>query len=975
MSTNAFDDQDIDLEAVDASRLDQGDDIDISLSSDSDLGYIDDLEHSDDDRDAESNIDNSPLISSDDDDMDGMNKDDDLEDFHFRDALRTAGNFKSKNKKKYASKSYWKRKMMRNTDRELNPEVRFNLSRANEAFVKNDFQSALKLYEEVIKQDPKNFSAYKTLGEIYKQQGDLDKCCNLWILAAYIQPYDTQFWCNIAELSTQLGHLDQAIHCYGRALQSDSSKNSNIILQRALLYKERRQYGRALEGFQRLHQKYPTDSNVVKHLASVYVEQKRINDAINLYITILDKNIYPPSNSKDQYPVFGWAELNILCELYMQQHSYKSCRDGIKTIKIVSRWIQNRTDESWWDKIDDDSEFDKRRFLILKTLSASQQARAKEKFYDLPIDIRFKLGCFRLGVDQKDESLRHFDYLLEETDDISDLLFEAGKSLEAHGYYEEALTFLTRASVSDEQNGPELISLLGKCFLEVGDYQQAQEAYKSLLVSDYENLDAKLALAEAYYHLGNRQESINLLEDVSRTRKATEPNEDEAKDDTMTEESQEDKVSLIKDKQIIKSNKSQKPTEEERLEIEENAKRKVLEKLRRMERLGDAIQQKERVAIKAWMQLASQLIEMFMSVRSFFPRDKNRAFKGIVLYRRKKSMGIDEKLARIYNLCDGISNDENYPRSYLTSTNEYRGLSYDKWFMIFVQYALFLCRYDNIDYAVQIIEVAKEVSVFIQDKYKETFLNMIRLVFGIIRDENSGVVMSQVRYFLSNNQFSPFIYKFFAFCFASGCESWETFANYNHQKFFLRQLKAFDSITSHKKITGMATITADVSNLHLRHEHPELLYIYANLLGGSRSYVSSIVYLNRAYKEYNQDPMICFVLGLAHVHRSMQRLSNNRHIQLLQGVSYILEYRNLRRKNATSSELQEVEYNLGRLFHMIGLTSAACYHYNNVLTYHEELRDTSYDLSMESAYNLALIYNISGNTLLARDITEKYLTV
>ena len=174
----------------------------------------------------------------------------------------------------------------------------------------------------------------------------------------------------------------------------------------------------------------------------------------------------------------------------------------------------------------------------------------------------------------------------------------------------------------------------------------------------------------------------------------------------------------------------------------------------------------------------------------------------------------------------------------------------------------------------------------------------------------------------------------------------------------------------------MATITADLKNVKLSREHPELLYVYANLLGGSRSYVSSIVYLNRAYKEYKQDPMICIVLGLAHVHRSMQRLSNNRHIQLLQGISYILEYKSHREKDASPFELQEIEYNFGRLFHMIGLTSAAIHHYEKVLKYHDKLKKYSeYDLLVEAAYNLSLIYNINGNSMLAREITEKYLVI
>ncbi|RLV86564.1 Transcription factor tau subunit [Meyerozyma sp. JA9] len=924
---------------------------------------------SDDDNDGDMD-DQVVLFSSSDEYMSGEEIEDDLDDdYDFRDALRSAGNFRTK-KKSSSSKSYWKRKMMRSDNRELDPEVRILLSQANEAFVRNDYQVALNLYLEVIKKDAKNFSAYKALGEIFKRQGKLNECCNYWLLAANIHPWNSPFWASVAELSNELGHIDQAIYCYGRAIQSDNTKNPKYIMERALLYKEKGQFGRALEGFQKVHRTFPTDSGIIKNLASVYVEQKRLNDAINLYMRILDQNMKAAPKQKLSVPRFGWPELNILCELYIQQHSW---RIGIKVIKLVARWIQDRTAETWWDEVDDDSEFDSRRFTVLDSLSEPQRSIARQKLYDIPVDIRFKIGYLRLGLEQKEEALRHFEFLLDEQDDIADLFFEAGKILEAHGYHEDALVYLSRSSMADE-NGPKVVSLLGKCYLEIGDYSSAMQAYRSLLSADPDNVDAKLALAEALYHLGEVDESLQLLRDVSTGRDSAVLQK--APEDSHTEPMEvdvEENLSLIKSKQLMRTSRSAKLSDEEKMELEDSAKRKVLEKYRRMQRLEAA---NDKVAIAAWIQLASQLVEMFVNVRSFFPRDKNRAFKGIVLYRRKKQMGLDEKLARVYNLYDGIVSDESYARSFLTSTTEYRGLSYDDWFKIFVQYAILLAKYDkNYEDATQVIDVAMEVSVFIQDKTKETTLKMVSMIFGVLRGDSSNSVMTNVRYFLTANQFSHYIYKFFMCCFSSGVEAWETFTNYNHQKFFLRQLKTYDSIISKKKITGMATISADLTGTNFSREHLELLYVYANLLGGSRSYVSSIVYLNRAYKEYNQDPMVCFVLGLAHVHRAMQRLSTNRHIQILQGLSYILEYQQLKEKSSTVYDAQEINYNFGRLFHMLGLLSEAVEFYEKVLQMHEQIDDKNYDLSVEAAYNLSLIYNINGNSKLASDLTDRYLTI
>ncbi|KAG7664201.1 TFC4 [[Candida] subhashii] len=922
---------------------------------------------------------------SDDDDDDFIfgdesEEDDYDENYNFKDALKSAGNFRVRNRREKLStsaKSYYKRKMMRADNRELDPEVRSNLSKANEAFVRNDIQVAQNLYLEVIKKDPKNFSAYKTLGEIYKQQGKLNECCNYWLLAANIHPWDTQFWGNVAELSAELGHVDQAIYCYGRAITSDVKKSARYILQRALLYKERRQFGKALDGLQKVRILYPADSNIIKQLASVYVEQKRLNDAINLYMKVLDSNIHPDPDNKTSYPAFGWAELNILLELHIQHHSW---RIGLNVLKLASRWIQNRTNETFWDENDDDAEYDKERrpAILAKVKDAGLRREAESKFFDLPIDIRFKLGSLRLGLGQKEEAIHHFDFLLEDEEDIADLHFDAGKALEEHGYHEEALTFLTRATLNDEFNeSPELINLLGKCFFEVGDYSQAKQAYETLLENEPTNLDFKLALAETLYHLGDDEKAQILIKEVQTANNMSKERKGDQVEDIFEEDEEEtNNLSLIKT-QIRLRPKSAKLTEQERSEIENLATRKVLEKFGRMERLEESINSGDKTAVAAWMQLAAPLIEMFTSVKNFFPKDKNREFKGIVLYRRKKGMNIDERLARAYNLLEGITQDENYSRHTLTAKTEYRGLTYDQWFYIFAQYAILVSKFEkNNEYANEIVDIAMAGSVFIQDKKKEAFLKLLKLMIGIENDEHNTTVVSYIRYFLVTNQFSPFVCRLFFCCFSSGVYPWETFTSYNHQKFFLRQLKAYDSCALKKKITGMAMVTADVKNVKLTKDHPDLLYLYANLLGGSRSYSSSLVYLNRAYKRYNQDPMICLVMGLLHVHRAMQRLSSNRHIQLLQGISYILEYRDIRAKGATKYELQEIEYNLARLFHMLGLTSLAVPHYDKVLAMHDEfIDDPDYDLSFDAAYNLSLIYNISGNSQYARELTERYLTV
>ncbi|KAG5421500.1 TFC4 [Candida metapsilosis] len=983
-SNNYFEDNK--LQGLDHEDDDDDDRIDKALTQ-LDMSDLDmeegELDLGDDDDDDEEPL----FIPSDDEDDDefkdmSLDEDDYDDEYNFKDALKGASNFKVRNRREKLSKhnkSYYRKRMMRADNRELDPEVRMNLSLANEAFVRNDLQVAQQLYVDVIKKDPKNFSAYKAIGEIYKSQGKLDECCSSWLLAANLHPWDSDFWGQVAELSNELGHIDQAIYCYTRAITSDTRRSANYILERALLYKEKRQFGKALDGFQKIRQLYPQDTNIIKYLAGVYSEQKRLNDAINLYMRILDQNINPDIESEELYPKFDWPELNILLELHVQHRSLKL---GINVLKLAARWIQGRLDETWWDE-NDDSEFDsKRRFKKLNHLKSSRDlADFKSKPYDLPIDIRFKLGTLRLGLNQKEEAMHHFEYLLDDNQtEIADLNFEAGKQLQEFGYYEEALTFLTRAFGNEELvSSFDLVSLLGKCYFEIADYTEAKEAYEELLTHSPNNVDFKLALAETLYHLGDDVRAEALINEVQMVNQKNWQKDKSHDEPETAAAAAAEGFSLIRNK-FRKAPKRAKLSEQEKEEVEANAKRKVLEKYGRMERLQDSMNSGDRVAIAAWIQLASQLIEMFTSIKSFFPKDRSKRFKGIIRYRTRKDIDLDEKLARAYNLLEGFNSEETFTRQTLVSKTEFRGLTYDQWFDIFAQFGLLMSKYeDNTEYADDIINIALSVNIFVHDKSKDAMLRLLKLMFGIKQEQAATTVFHNIRTFLLQNQFSPYMCRLFFCCYSSGAIFAETFSCYNHQKFFLRQIKAYDSCYTKESVSGMPNITADVSNIELGSSHPDLIYIYANLLGGKGSHSSLVFYLNRAYKCFSKDSMICLVLGLAHVHRSMQRLSSNRHIQLLQGISILLEYKTNRlRTNPSIYEVQEIEYNFGRLFHMLGLTSLAVGHYNKVLKISDDCGkdiDEDYDLKWEAAYNLSLIYSVNGNSQMARHLTEKYLTM
>lgn len=924
-----------------------------------------------------------PLVFSDEDEQLFLDNEGDDGGFDLREHLRAASGFRLR--KKPTSKNYGRRQALRMANKELNPEVRDNFAKANEAFVKQDLNTAIKYYKEVVRLDTTNFSAYKTLGEIYQMKGNMNKCCSLWLCAAACVPWDIAFWGTVAELSAQLGHIDQAIHCYNHAINyrpKGTLPNPQYLLDRAMLHKQKRLFGRALEGFQRLHRMFPADPQYVKHLASVYCEQKRLTDAVRLYKNILEENIQNKPDLK--FVVFNWSALNIMCELLITQHNWY---EGVRMIKKAARFLQKRMSEDWWSE-DDDAEFDERRAQIVMKLHPRESDQLMSREHGLPIDIRFKLAQFRLEMDQNEEALRQFEFLYREEDlyDVADLFFEAGKLFEGKGMLEEALKYLGQliqrnVHTPDEDHAEEFRSeammLMGKCYMELYDYENAQNVFLDVLHEEPNNIDLKLMLCETYFHLNEFEKSNKVLESIKETQDLNEETIEE-KELNMEIDKQVDEgdapAALIKNTGL--SNRTHKLTQAEREDINRDATHSVTNKFNRMKRLQQAINQGNMVAAAAWMKLASQLIETFCGVRSFFPKNRKTAFKGIPTYKRKEDMEIGARVRMLDTMMKN-KESESQSRMELTSKTEFRGLSYDDWLLVFVQNAFLWRDYKNdVNQAISCLGKAFEVNVFIQDKTRSMLLRLALLAFGILKGDYGETVSNNVRYFLTSTQFSPKIYDFFMCCFSSGVGAWAAFSNYNHQKYFLRHLKAYDSLLTSSKVSGSAQVTFDTANMNFTREHPQLLYIYACLLGSNRTFSSPIVYLTRAYREYNKDTTICFMLGLAHVHRSMQRNSNNRHIQLLQGISYLLEYKECRENNATDYELQEIEYNFGRLFHMLGLPTLAIKHYNKVLEYHDKLKDdTTYDMLPEAAYNLNLIYILNGNSAMARDISERYLTI
>lgn len=181
-----------------------------------------------------------------------------------------------------------------------------------------------------------------------------------------------------------------------------------------------------------------------------------------------------------------------------------------------------------------------------------------------------------------------------------------------------------------------------------------------------------------------------------------------------------------------------------------------------------------------------------------------------------------------------------------------------------------------------------------------------------------------------------------------------------------------------------------------------LLVLYGHILYSGNSFIPALNYFFRAYALDDENPAVLLSIALCYIHHALKRQSDNRHYLVMQGLSFLHEYRRIRDKRGTlAQERQEMEFNFARVWHMLGLAHLAVEGYHRVLKLGEvirteevQTRDSAMtgtddqdqvepaqsplfleDFSPEAAMALQNIYALNGDLKAAKVVTEKWLVV
>ncbi|PYI03661.1 RNA polymerase III transcription factor TFIIIC subunit Tfc4 [Aspergillus sclerotiicarbonarius CBS 121057] len=929
---------------------------------------------------------------------------------------------------------------------EPSPEFKLLHSEATSAFIDGDYDRAIDLTKRAIHINPEMFAAHSLLSEIFLAQGEKDKALTALFNGAHTRPKDPNVWLTVARMILERARedrqssLNDVVYCYSRVIEIDQ-KDYNTRFQRAAVYRELGYNGRAATEFERILKEVPHNVRALRHLAETYIDLNDVQKAVDQWQVSVE---YFMSADPEESPGFSWSDVNIYAELYsyLGQHF-----EGLGSLKSVSRWLLGRRDDTMWEDFhEDDREWDADDSPRRIKADGYEPRRWPRDSYGLglPLELRIKLGLFRLkmGYDYKDEALHHFEWLNPDDTseqarlyDYGDLFREAADALKEVGLFEDALRFYLPLQQTNEYADVGFFMAMGDCCKVLGKLEDAENCYLTVAEHDARHVECRVQLAKLYESIGMSEEALKYVNEAVLLGRQESRSNRRRKDTRLEQLAMEFKAAdVAREEAALSSIAPQPPSTDlstaalttsaapvdKDVEVDEEQRTENVQYLyTKLLQLLPQVKDGNTEATEDWLDIADALLREFRSNRVFYPIQRNITFLGYSREaqrragRHKGRNFIDEMQEMAGRLQESLGSIPEEPLQGAIPT-DYYGISFNEWLDLFLQYALTVAAQGESDEAYDSLAAAADASVWYHSKPDTRMIHVCWFTCAL-RMQDEETLANEARWFIKEYQFVTDTYRLFSMLSRlSGDPHRSLFHSSPNMKFMLRQIKAMDftlpdevtgdrpsravresiykeraSLSTRDEITGKA-IPADEMDV-------ALLVLYGHILYSGNSFYPALNYFFRAYALDDQNPAVLFSIALCYIHHSLKRQSENRHYLIMQGLSFMHEYRRVRERPGTLlSERQEMEFNFARVWHSLGLAHLATEGYQLVLELGAQIQAQSQgiskdgsdvvmgeaghvpfveDFSREAAVALQIIYALSGDYQSAQKVTAKWLVI
>ncbi|KAL4898256.1 hypothetical protein BDV59DRAFT_166523 [Aspergillus ambiguus] len=935
---------------------------------------------------------------------------------------------------------------------EPSPEFKLLHSEATSAFIDGDYERAIDLVKRAIQINPEMFAAHSLLSEIFLAQGEKDKALTALFSGAHTRPRDPTVWAKVARMileragDDRQAALNDVIYCYSRVIDIDP-RNYNARYQRAAVYRELGHNGRAATEYERILNDVPHDTRALRHLAEVYIDLDKVSRAVDRWAESIE---YYLSLDPEEAPNFSWSDVNIYAELYTYLGQHEK---GLNVLKQLARWLLGRKDDTIWETFDkDDREWDaddSPRRIKLDGYIPGQWPRDSYGL-GLPLELRIKLGLYRLrmGYEHKDEALFHFEWLNpEDTEegarlyDYGDLFREVADALNEMGLAEDALRFYMPLQQTNEYADVSYFMALGDCFRQLDKLEDAENCYITVAEHDARHIQSRVQLARLYDNLGMSEQALKYVNEAVLLERQ-EIRGDRRRKDTRLEQlvlefktaDMEVEATAVPLRPIApKPSAAEEATtlttaagRRRSVELGADRTENVQYLYKKLFQLQPKVKEGSAEATEDWLDIADALLREFRSNRAFYPVQRNVTFLGYSRDAQKKGgkkgdTVMDEMEEMASRLQESLGNVPEEPLQDAIPT-DYHGISFDEWLDLFLEYALIVAGQGEPGEGYEALAAAADASIWYHSKPSLRLIHVCWFTCAL-RAGDGKTLVSEARWFIKKYQFVTDTYRLHTIL--SRVSGDPVFHAPPEKKFMLRQIRAIDynlpkesESTGHGNVPVRPSVYKERASLTTRDESGELitaeemditlLYLYGHMLFSTDSFMEALNYFFRAYALDDKNPAVLLSIALCYIRQSLKRQSENRHYQIIQGLSFMQEYRRVReRKGCSLQERQEMEFNFARVYHTLSLAHLAVEGYQRVLGLGEQIRaehqrsipisrvtkpadnddesmpqaesgveDTFVeDFSLEAAMALQGIYALNGDFKSAQEVTTKWLVI
>ncbi|XP_073498435.1 general transcription factor 3C polypeptide 3 [Phyllobates terribilis] len=357
------------------------------------------------------------------------------------------------------------------------------MGEANIRFARGEAEEAILMCMEIIRQAPLAYEPFSTLAMIYEDQGDMEKSLQFELIAAHLNPSDTEEWVRLAEMSLEQDNIKQAIFCYSKALKYNAT-NVRYLWERSSLYEQVGDHKMAMDGYRRiLNLLSPADGDrfmqLARDMAKIYYETNDVSSAI----VIIEEAF-----SKHQ-DLVAIEDVNIAAELYISNNQHE------KALEVITQYSGITLNKKEGSTPEDTSE-------VLCHVPDG-----------VPIDITVKMMLCLIHLNILEPVSPMLTSLMEQNpEEMGDLYLDVAEAFMDVGEYNSALPLLSALVCSEKYNMAVVWLRHADCLKALGHMEKAAESYCKVVDMAPLHLDARISLSTLQQQLGHPEKALEALE-------------------------------------------------------------------------------------------------------------------------------------------------------------------------------------------------------------------------------------------------------------------------------------------------------------------------------------------------------------------------------------------------------------------------------------------------------------------------------